>query len=69
MSDLIFAFFHLFLLIGVVAYAFYSLYQGNIIRFVILIVCLILYYFIVLHKPVRAEIKRKREEKKQGKRP
>jgi uncharacterized membrane protein len=67
MSDLIFAFFHLFSLIGVVVYAFYSLYQGNILRFVILIMCLILYYFVVLHKPVWAEIKRKREEKNGGK--
>ncbi|MGD9345993.1 MAG: hypothetical protein PVH84_09045 [Candidatus Aminicenantes bacterium] len=64
MGDWIFAFFHLFLLIGITAYAFYSLIQGNTHRFGLIVVCLVAYYFLVLHKPVKAEIKRRREEKK-----
>jgi 4-hydroxybenzoate polyprenyltransferase len=64
MSDWIFAFFHLFLLVGVVIYAFYSLFQGNVFRFVILSLFLTGYYFIVLHKAVKKEIERKREIKR-----
>jgi hypothetical protein len=64
MGDLIFAFFHLFLLAGIIVYAFYSLIQGNSFRFGLIFVCLIAYYFLVLHKPVKTEIRRKREEKK-----
>lgn len=67
MGDWIFAFFHLFLLIGVTGYAFYSLLQGNTFRFGLIAVCLIAYYFFVLHKPVKAEMKRKRKEKKNNK--
>ncbi|TET66850.1 MAG: hypothetical protein E3J56_13725 [Candidatus Aminicenantes bacterium] len=63
MSDWIFAFFHLFLLIGAVLYAFYFLFQGNTLRFGIIIICLIGYYFLVLHKPVKREIERKRKNK------
>lgn len=64
MGDWIFAFFHLFLLIGIIGYAFYSLLQGNSFRFGLIVVCLVAYYFFVLHKPVKTEIKRKREERK-----
>jgi hypothetical protein len=64
MSDWIFAFFHLFLLIGVVLYAFYSLYLGNSARFFLLIACLAAYYLIVLHKPVKKELERRRKIKK-----
>jgi Ca2+/Na+ antiporter len=64
MYDWIFAFFHLFLLIGVVLYAFYSLYQGNLTRFALLMACLAGYYLIVLHKPVRKEIARRRKAKR-----
>jgi hypothetical protein len=64
MGDWIFAFFHLFLLIGIIAYAFFSLIQGNTFRFGLIVVCLFLYYFLVLHKPVKMEIKRRQEEKK-----
>ncbi|MFW6129351.1 MAG: hypothetical protein ACOC6P_03805 [Candidatus Aminicenantaceae bacterium] len=63
MFDYIFAFFHLLLLIGAVVYAFYNLFQGNIPRFVFIIVCLIVYYFIVLHKNVKKEIQSKRKQK------
>ncbi len=64
MVDWIFAFFHLFLLIGITAYALYSLAQGNTFRFGLIIAFLIAYYFLVLHKPVKKEIQRRREEKK-----
>lgn len=66
MGDWIFAFFHLFLLIGIAGYAVVSLFQGNTPRFGIILTCLIIYYFIVLHKPVRKEIKRRRKMKSRG---
>jgi hypothetical protein len=64
MGDWIFAFFHLFLLVGVISYAIYLLIQGDMSRFGLIVVCLMAYYFLVLHKPVKTEIKRRREEKK-----
>ena len=66
MFDWIFAFFHLFLVLGVVAYAVYSLIIGNIVRFLILITALGVYYWAVLHKPVKDELARRRELKSQG---
>lgn len=63
MFDTIFAFFHLFLLLGLLGYAFYSLFQGNALRFVLIIVCLAGYYFLALHKNVKKEIARKRNSK------
>jgi hypothetical protein len=66
-ADWIFAFFHLFLLLGVMIYAFYSLLVlGNVLRFGLIAACLIIYYFFVLHKPVRKEIVRKRKLKSGG---
>jgi len=64
MFDYIFAFFHLILLIGLLGYAFYSLIQGSTLRFALIIVCLLGYYFFVLHKNVKKEILRKRKSKK-----
>lgn len=64
MFDYIFAFFHLFLLSGLLGYAFYSLIQGNTLRFALIIVCLVGYYFLALHKNVKAEIRQKRKSKK-----
>ncbi len=61
---MIFAFIHLFLLLGILILAFYSLFQGNILRFAIIIALLTVYYFIALHKNVMEEIARK---KKKGK--
>lgn len=69
MADWIFAFFHLFLLIALVAYAFFSLLQGNTLRFVFIIALLAGYYFLVLHKPVKKEIERKRKAKSKGQLP
>jgi 4-hydroxybenzoate polyprenyltransferase len=63
MFDWIFAFFHLFLLLAVVLYAFYSLLQGNYLRFMAILVLLTGYYFLVLHKAVKKEIQRKREKR------
>jgi hypothetical protein len=64
MFDYIFAFFHLFLLIGLLGYAFYSLIQGNSLSFALIIVCLVGYYFLALHKNVKKEIQQKRKKKK-----
>ncbi len=63
MADLIFAFFHLFLILGIIAYAFYSLLKGNIFRFMVIIILITGYYFLVLHKAVRKEIERKRKKR------
>ncbi len=63
MFDYMFALFHLFLLIGIIVFAFYSLLQGNVLRFLILIVLLTGYYFLVLHKAVRQEIQRRKKKK------
>ena len=65
-GDWVFAFFHLFLLTGIVIYAVYSLIIGNILRFTLIFVGLTLYYFFVLHKNVRKEIKRRKNRGKPG---
>jgi hypothetical protein len=62
MFDWVFAFFHLFLILGVVFYAFFSLFKGNYLRFIVVIVLLTGYYFLVLHKAVKKEIERKRKK-------
>ncbi|MBN1274566.1 MAG: hypothetical protein JXB26_20075 [Candidatus Aminicenantes bacterium] len=62
--DLAFAFFHLFLLIGILGFAVFSLLQGNTTRFLTIIVLLVIYYFLVLHKAVKQEITRKRKERR-----
>ena len=67
MFDWIFSFSHLFLLLGVLVYAFYSLFQGNVLRFALIIGLLIVYYFLALHKNVLEEIKRKKKKKKKKK--
>jgi hypothetical protein len=64
MGEYIFAFIHLFLLIGLFGYAFFSLMQGNTYRFALILACLAGYYFLALHKNVKKEIQRKRENKK-----
>ena len=66
MNGLIFAIFHMLLLIGAVGYTFLSLFQGNHLRFAMMVVCLILYYFLVLHKAVKKEIERKKDLKKKA---
>jgi Ca2+/Na+ antiporter len=64
---MIFAFIHLFLLLGILILAFYSLFQGNVLRFAIIIALLTVYYFIALHKNVMEEIKRKKKKGKKKK--
>ncbi len=61
---MIFAFVHLFLLLGILVIAFYSLFQGNVLRFAVIIAILTVYYFIALHKNVKEEIKRRKKKKK-----
>lgn len=63
MGDLIFAFFHLFLLLGAVGYTIYALIIGNYGRAAMMAAILILYYFLVLHKAVKKEIERKKSIK------
>jgi len=41
-------------------FAFVDLFQGNVVRFAVLMTGLFLYYFLVLHKGVLKEIRRKR---------
>jgi Ca2+/Na+ antiporter len=67
LSDMIFAFIHLFLLLGILILAFYSLFQGNVLRFAVIIALLTVYYFIALHKNVMEEIKKKKEKGKKKK--
>ena len=69
MGDLIFAFFHLFLLLGAVGFTVYSLIIGNFGRAAMMAVCLILYYLLVLHKAVKKEIERKRKLREEGPKP
>jgi len=66
MGDLLFAIFHLLLVLGAVFLAFYYLFLGNTFRFALMAACLILYYFLVLHKAVIKEIERKRNLKKKA---
>ena len=61
---MVFALVHLFLLIAIVIYAFVLLAQGNTQRFGLIAVCLILYYIVVLHTPVKREIQRRKKIKK-----
>jgi len=63
MFDWIFAFIHLILLIGLILYAVFSLFEGNTFRFALIIICLTGYYFLVLHKGVKKEIERKRKKR------
>ena len=62
MSSTLFAIVHLALLVGIVVYAFIALFQGNTTRFTLLAACLIIYYFLVLHKAVKKEIERNRRK-------
>jgi p-aminobenzoyl-glutamate transporter AbgT len=63
LGDTIFAIVHLLLLIAILVYGLVSLVLGNSRRFVVIMGCLVLYYFLVLHKPVFKEIERRRSLK------
>lgn len=62
-GDYLFAIFHLVVLLAIFIYAVVALIQGNAPRFAIIIGCLVIYYFLVLHKPLLKEIDRKRKMK------
>lgn len=59
-SDTAFALFHLAMIAAIIVYAVVSLIQGNTWRFLVILAGLNIYYFVVLDKPVRMEIKRRR---------
>jgi len=59
-SETLFALFHMALLLAIAGYAVVSLAQGNSWRFLVIMAGLSIYYFIVLDKPVRLEIERRR---------
>lgn len=61
--DLIFAFFHIFLLLAILVYGIIGLIHGNLWRFAIISAGLAVYYFVVLHRPVRLEIARRKKLK------
>ena len=60
LGDTLFALFHLVLLLAVFGYGISWLIRGNTWRFLIIMAGLVIYYFFVLDKPVRAEIERRR---------
>ena len=64
LSELIFSLVHLGFLLAILGYAVYSLVRGNPGRFILILGLLGVYYLLVLHKPVRKEILRKRELRK-----
>ena len=60
MSDTLFALVHLVVLLGILAYAVGSCFTGHAARGVLILVLLVIYYFLVLHRAVRKEIARRR---------
>ena len=66
LGDTIFAIVHLLLLIVIFVYAVVSFVLGNARRSAVILGCLVLYYILVLHKPVFKEIERRRAKKIRG---
>jgi hypothetical protein len=60
LGDTLFAIFHLALIAAIIVYAVVSLAQGNTWRFLVILCGMTIYYFLVLDKPVRLEIERRR---------
>lgn len=60
LGDTVFAIVHLVLIVALVVFAFVDLFQAHVVRFAVLMTALVLYYFLVLHKAVLNEIRRKR---------
>jgi len=60
LGDTIFAVAHLLALIAVFLYGAVALLRGNYARFALVMGGLAVYYVLVLHKPVRKEIARRR---------
>jgi hypothetical protein len=73
LGDTLFALFHVALLAGLAVSGVVSLIKGNTGQFLIIFGGLAIYYFLVLDKPVRAEIQRRRslraEEPPRSKKP
>jgi len=63
-SDLVVAFVHLAALLAALGYAVYSLAAGNVPRFGLIVVLLVIYYVALLHPAVKKEITRRRTLKK-----
>jgi hypothetical protein len=63
LGDTIFALFHVLALAALVVLAVIDLIHGNTTRFGVIAGALILYYVLVLHKPVVREIDRRRSLK------
>lgn len=59
-ADTLFALFHLAMIVVVIGYAVLSLARGDTWRFLVVAACLAIYYFLVLDVPVRREIARRR---------
>ena len=64
MFDWVFAFLHLGALLAALGFAVYSLVQGNVLRFALIVVLLGAYYYFVLHPAVLKEVARRRNAKK-----
>lgn len=60
LGETLFALFHLALLVGAVGIAVLALVRGNTWRFLVICCCLAIYYVVVLDKPVRQEVARRR---------
>jgi hypothetical protein len=60
LGDTLFAVVHMLALIAVFLYGLVALIRGNTLRFAVVMGGLLLYYALVLHKPVTREIARKR---------
>jgi hypothetical protein len=65
----VFAFFHLLLLLGILGWAIVSLVQGNMSRGLLIAVCLAFYYILALHPQVKKEIDRIRQKKQNKEHP
>jgi len=63
LGDTLFALFHLGLLLAIAGYAVVSLVRGNTWRFLVLAAGLVLYYVLVLHSAVKADIERRRKKR------
>ena len=62
-GDTIFALFHVLALAALVVLAVIDLVRGNTTRFGVIAGALVLYYILILHKPVVKEIQRRRSLK------
>lgn len=63
LGDTIFALFHVIALAALAVFAVIDLVQGNLTRFGVIAGALVLYYILVLHKPMLKEIERRRNLK------